>query len=344
MRSSISVDSDARSDGAADPVAEAGSDQASQQGQLNATAIARKRVGVRRTFTLVLSIGLASIAAAALFACASSSPTTGITPITGVVIRSESLIVGHGCGRAPAQVFKYLAVVSNVDPSFPQGGSPPRSYAQVFDCFADGVFVNLIAAPSGSLSFNVDIFLYDADDYSAHSSEIQAIQQAAPQINPDSGTIPNPPPSTWTTTCTAKQQQNVVVLAVCRPLTGGPATRDAGSDTGAPELDAGAPQLDAGAAAQVRLPTLAFARADGGAFTCGADYVTTRAFYKGGVAIGQTGSTPCPQALVISPALPNVTYTLDVTLEKNGAAVAQPVCTAMTLPGQTVTATCAPAP
>ena len=94
----------------------------------------------------------------------------------------------------------------------------------------------------------------------------------------------------------------------------------------------------------MRLPTAAFARADGGAFTCGADYVTTRAFYNGGVAIGQTGSTPCPQPLVISPALPNVTYTLDVTLEKNGAAVARPVCTAMTLPGQTVTATCAPAP
>ena len=302
-----------------------GSELGIEQGQLNATAIARKRVGVRRIFTLVLSIGLASVASVAFAACASSSPTTGITPITGVVIRSESLIVGHGCGRAPAQVFKYLAVVSSVDPSFPQGSSPPRSYAQVFDCFADGVFVNLIASPSGSLSFNVDIFLYNADDYAAHTSDIQAIQQAAPQISPDSGTIPNPPPSTWTTTCTATQQQNVVVLAVCRPLTGGPAVPDAGS-------------------AQVRLPTAAFARADGGAFTCGTDYVTTRAFYQGGVAIGQTGSTPCPQALVISPALPNVTYTLDVSLEKNGAAVAQPVCTAVTLPGQTVTATCAPAP
>jgi hypothetical protein len=316
---------------------------------LNGASFARKRVRVRSILPLVLAIGLGTAASVSFTACASSSPTTGITPITGVVIRSESLIAGHGCGRGNEQVFKYLAVVTNVDPSFPPGGSP-LSYAQVFDCFADGAFVNLVASPSGKLDFNVEIFLYNADDYAAHVGDgaIQTIQRVPPQINPDTGTIPNPPPSTWSTTCTATQQQNVVVLAVCRPLSGGPlpAPADAGVDgavDGAVDAAVDAAS-DAASAGQIQIPTSSFARADGGTFACGTDYDTTRAFFQGGTAVGQTGSTSCPQPLVVSPALPNVTYTLNVTLEKGGAAIARPTCTAATLPGQSVTATCTPSP
>lgn len=310
---------------------------------MNGGAFARKRVGVRRTLTLLGFPAFAAAAAAAIAACAGTSPTTGITPITGVVIRSESLIAGHGCGRAPNQVYKYLAVVSNTDPSFPSGGAPPPSYAQVFDCFADGAFVNLLASPSGSLSFNVDIFVYNADDYAAHLADVNALlaPNAAPQIDPDAGTIPNAPPATWTTKCTATQQQNVVVLAVCQPLAGGPSpSSDGGAADGGSD---GSVEASAGNTL-IQLSTQSFARADGGTYACGADFVTTRGFYVGGGTMGQTGSTLCPQPLIIGPAVANVKYTLSVVLEKNGASVAQPTCTATTVSGQTVTATCTPAP
>ena len=46
-------------------------------------------------------------------ACAGTTTTaTTYTPITGVLVRSDGLLTGIGCGTRDDQVFKYAAVVT----------------------------------------------------------------------------------------------------------------------------------------------------------------------------------------------------------------------------------------
>jgi hypothetical protein len=163
----------------------------------------------------------AGMVAGPLSGCSSSNTPSGINPVTEIVIRSESLVAGYGCGTAPGEVYKYAAIVSNVQ-------SPTTQYANVFDCFADGVFASLPASPTGNLDFTVQILAYSFADYNP------GIEAAA-----DDPAALASSPATWTTSCTATQQPNVAVLAVCGPLTSaGPPAPDAGSPDGA-SLDAG---------------------------------------------------------------------------------------------------------
>jgi hypothetical protein len=153
------------------------------------------------------------ILALAMAACASTNTPSGINPITEIVIRSGSLVAGHGCGTGGDEVYKYAAIVSNVQ-------APDQQYASVFDCFADGVFVSLPASPTGDLDFTVQILAFDSADYSP------SIEAAASDPAALLGYH-----ATWTTSCTATQQPNVAVLAVCTPLVA----------TGGGALDAGSP-------------------------------------------------------------------------------------------------------
>jgi hypothetical protein len=254
---------------------------------------------------------------ASLAACGTTATTTGVTPITGIVIRSDSLVSGLGCGPGAHQVYKYVAAVASDD------APTTYLYANAFNCYADGDFSTIPIPDSGNPSFTVMILALDKDAYDAQASSVDGIF-GKPQGDPThpiaiAGIAP-----TWTTTCHATQQQSVAVLAVCDPLA---------ATTPPP------PPADAGSTTRIQLDTASFPKADGGSFVCGTDFTTLRALFD--QFPNQTGAIDCPAPLVIDPAKSNVTYHLDITLTKgtNTVAIASG-CTATTTPGQTTTPTC----
>lgn len=164
------------------------------------------------SLTLPAVLGLGALA----YGCTTDTTTITLPPITGIIVRSESLIAGRGCGTGPTEVYKYAAVVVNADGNNLAGG--------VYDCFADGVFANLPASDAGSLTFSVYIYAYDQAQYLQDDSNGGTIESAAstPSLGPvplDGGGLAlDSLPATWRTTCAATQQSNIEVLAVCLPL------------------------------------------------------------------------------------------------------------------------------
>ena len=143
------------------------------------------------------------------FACTDSSSLGGLTPITGIVIRSDSLVVGKGCGTETTQVFKYVATVSDSDEKLVA--------ASTFECFADGTFTNLSPSSSGSLDFTVRIYAYERSAWEQARSGIEG------GATTDQSLKASKP--TWISECRATQQLDIQVLAVCSPLVpSGPAS------------------------------------------------------------------------------------------------------------------------
>src|ERR1700745_1041166 len=89
-------------------------------------------------------------AALPLAGCPTTDTTASYTPITGILIRSSSLVAGHGCGTGPGQIYRYAAILYYAPDA---GGGPGPVEAGVFDCFTDGIFSNLPATPTNSLDF-----------------------------------------------------------------------------------------------------------------------------------------------------------------------------------------------
>ena len=160
-----------------------------------------------------LGCGLAVGMAAGVAGCPSSSTATGYTPITGIEILSSSLVAGYGCGEGPDQVYRYAAIVSYAADA---GGAGALQVANVFDCFVDGVFENLPASDSGSQSFAIAVQAYNRASFPA---SLNCGAAGGPCNAQDPGKIQAAAAlATWTTTCTATQQQGIPVLAVCGPL------------------------------------------------------------------------------------------------------------------------------
>jgi hypothetical protein len=134
-------------------------------------------------------------------ACSDASTTLGITPITGILVRSDALVGASGCGRGANQVFKYAAVVVDADGTAITAG--------IYDCFADGSFQNLAIG-----NYTVEIFAYSQAAYDAQAPDVSS---AASSTAPDLPRLRKLAASS-TTTCRATQQQNIEVLAVCAPL------------------------------------------------------------------------------------------------------------------------------
>jgi|SRR5215472_3771985 len=187
------------------------------------------------TFAVVCALAIAL----ALWACVDNT-TVGITPTTAIVVRSDTLVAGYGCGVGPGQVYKYAAVV--VEPDASGNPSGPIVAAQVFDCFADGTFVSLNPSDSGSLTFFVLVYAYDKTQYDADEAAAMPTFESAVGAANSSHVNDFPQiPATWTTSCTATQQANVEVLALCGPLTPAGQSSDGGEDgpaTDAPPGDA----------------------------------------------------------------------------------------------------------
>ena len=121
-------------------------------------------VNRRKALLSSLAVPFAVAAACALAGCPGTATTTTYTPITGILIRSSSLVTGYGCGTGPGQVYKYAALLKYAEDG---GASGPVVYSGVFDCYSDGLFSNLPADDAGSLSFDVTIVAWNAASFPA---------------------------------------------------------------------------------------------------------------------------------------------------------------------------------
>ncbi|HEY1692429.1 MAG TPA: hypothetical protein VGG39_09720 [Polyangiaceae bacterium] len=181
-------------------------------------------------FSFFFVAGLGASLVGVLAGCPGTATTTAYTPITGIIIESETLVAGHGCGTGPNQVYKYAAILTYVDDGgVPSGGAFQSS---VFDCFAQGIFSNLPADSAGSTSFDIAIVAYDQASYPAAldcpvGANEAGLPLACPGDDPDTLMQDEGTP-TWTATCTATQQSGVPVLASCTPLVATGETVDAG--------------------------------------------------------------------------------------------------------------------
>jgi hypothetical protein len=191
-------------------------------------AIARKS-----SRTVVRSLPLAASVAAlacAVAGCPSTATSVPYTPITGIEVLASDVTAGHGCGTGDEQVYRYAAVVSYQD-----SGTPVA--AGVFDCFADAIFSNLPADGSGSLTFDVAVYAYNAASFPPQlapcaspagcaAQDPSVVGPLATQGDPDAGVTP----ANWTTTCTATEPNGATQVASCCPLVprGVPACSDAG--------------------------------------------------------------------------------------------------------------------
>jgi hypothetical protein len=305
-----------------------------------------------KSLLAVLGVSAVALSLGAVAACSGTTSDTTST-ITGVLIRAETLTAGRGCGRSPSQVFKYAAVVfaeSSSDPAKPEYALPLT--ASVFDCYADGAFVNVPPSPvNGSSAYKIELYVYDEADFTPKA----AIIGGALGATPNTQQLRENAPPTWSTTCYATQVQDVQSLAVCDPIqfglagvgltssasvrldTASFALEEGGSVTCAPSDDGGAPDGgsgdagDAGADAAVT-PTIV-----GG-------YGNVRVTPSAGTAQGTPTTVRCPQPYVLDPALPLQTYSLDVEVfsPDGTAVVGRTTCSATARPGLTAVPTCAP--
>ena len=183
-----------------------------------------------------------------LAACPGSPSTTLYTPITGLVINSDSLLSGIGCGTGTGQVYKYAAVVTLAGDAS-EAGLPVSG---VFDCFTNAQFANL-ATPDGNLtSYNIAIYAFNEASFPAAElggCDNLAADAACQGENPAT-VLKYAPMANWTTTCTATQVPGVSEVAVCNslaPVGDASVGPDVGADTSAPE-DGAAEAGDAGSA------------------------------------------------------------------------------------------------
>src|ERR1700678_892701 len=185
----------------------------------------------------------------ALVHCNQDSSTLSYTPITGVEISSQSLVLGHGCNddpNDPNAVYRYSAVLSYVYPGGVPLGFPDQQYASVFECFANGYFENLPVYDGGNQAFAITIAAWNFAGFPAalnpctsepdgsSLSELCPAEQVSSVL--DGGGVP----PQWTTTCTAYLQPQLPAVAAWGPLVpfdAGPAVTDGASSDTAPAPD-----------------------------------------------------------------------------------------------------------
>ena len=261
-------------------------------------------------------------ASIALAACSGTSSTETITPVTGIVVRAESVTAGKGCGRSATQVFKYAVLVGKLDTTSPESFKPENRITEnVFDCFADGTFVELTADADGYGQYAVLVYAFNEAAWRAAGGDAAVLSAAG-----DPNTFVTKTNRTWSTKCDATQQLLVESVARCNPLS------------------------TSKAASSVALALATFA-SPSGPLTCDKDY--TKVIYRfstNGGAPTATSETPCsagtpvaPVTVQISPAVAPATYEFEVApLRADGSVLGQTTCKATTSPGVGSSAECAP--
>jgi len=327
------------------------------------TARRQKRARLSTRQLLARVIALVTVLAGAGLAACSGSSSTAAPPTTGILIRAETLTAGYGCGRDPTQLFKYAVVVFGYGGSGDQGSR--ASFTQpvtsnVFDCYTDGAFISL-PPQSGSSSFRLEVYAYNEPAFGAERAKIES---AGTNTTPETGLRGTTP--TWTTECTATQQEDVQALASCDPLS--PGLSGLGGGAGA---------------TRITLATARFNVGDGGVATCGPGPTSDDGGLDGGdgggadasdetgdasaeaaapepggpvrfttvrirprinaTIAGPTVDLACPAAYLANVAPEPIRYELDVALlDQAGNLVegGQTVCTVTSVPGTTSSAVC----
>src|SRR5580700_6337378 len=228
------------------------SDPRSQRGR---PAARRSRVRWLRAGAAFATTALGSaVAWTALVHCDQSTSTLTYTPITGVEISSQSLVLGHGCNddpNDPNAVYRYSAVLSYVYQGGVPLGFPDQQYASVFECFANGYFENLPVYDGGNQAFAITIAAWNFAGFPAalnpctsepdgsSLSELCPAEQVSSVL--DGGGVP----PQWTTTCTAYLQPQLPAIAACGPLvpfSAGTPAPEGGAEPDASPSDASPPE------------------------------------------------------------------------------------------------------
>jgi hypothetical protein len=177
---------------------------------------------------------LATGVAGAVVACGSTASTEVLPPLTGIVVRAESVAGAFGCGERAAQVFKYVVIVRGANPPGLPAGRDEFLAANVFDCFADGQFMNLPAVTSPA-AYGLEVLGYDRLGFEAVNasgaltgllSQLAALRaavaadggasdRAAVKVELDKLLLSN---ATYRTSCEASQVTDVESVATCKSL------------------------------------------------------------------------------------------------------------------------------
>jgi len=255
----------------------------------------------------------------ALTGCPGATTTPTLTPVTGILVRADALVSGIGCGTRDDQIYRYAAVITQHDAAT-NTEITQQEIGGVFDCFADAAFRQLLPGTDGKLSFNVQIYAFNFASYTTQNTNGQLDTDAPKGDATDWNKLQNYDP-TYSTSCTATQQENVEVLAVCDPLTKGRRKASLSIDTSAfPAATAGV--------------TLA----------CDVAYATVQGTFSTGTTTGDLPSVKCPAPIVVAHADAPATY--DVKLRLLDAAsrqIATVQCRATTAPRAQIVAICDPA-
>lgn len=360
-------------------------DRTSQRSRPHASALPRSTA---RAVRAVLPLAGAVAALVAGAGACDSSTSTAIVPTTGIVLRAETLTAGRGCGTGPTQLSKYAVVVFGIDAAAVGTAAEGElaSYrvpvtSAVFDCYADGVFVSL-PSTRGNSTFRLEVYAYNSSDFAAAEALVDRIATTpdATVLRQDGAPAEQQTPPTWTTVCTATQQQEIRALASCSDLapglagiggaagattitlaTGGPfvlpngriascasgALADAGSDAAAfADGDSGA---DAGADASSEVGDAATdgAAEAGSALDAGAPVTFTTVRVRprvGATIVGPTVELACPAPYAAEVSAEPASYTLDVALfDSAGNLVdpsAQTICSVTSKTGRSSAAVC----
>jgi hypothetical protein len=194
----------------------------------------------KRVLCVAASAGLLGLAAACAFGgCTNNVTVLAYTPITGVQIRSQDLVAGHGCGTGPGQVYAYVVVLTQ-----DESRNVPE-YSTVVNCYSDGVLSNL-ASEAGTYAYFLYIYAYDYASFPKSLACTPPLTNSScPGDNVDAAILAvkaagdaGIAPPTWTTTCTAHEYGGEPMLAHCGPLQ--PTAPAEASDAGAEASDAGA--------------------------------------------------------------------------------------------------------
>jgi hypothetical protein len=186
---------------------------------------------VRRFFILGAFLTGACAGAVALAGCPNNT-NPAILPITTVDVDIADILSGAnlGCGEGVNDVFEYAAVVSLDDADAGDAGSDgdctPNATGSISGgyaaCFSQLVFSNLpVSADGGALPdggsvvYDVKLFLYNSETYNKIGGA--SALKAASLFDPgrDGGVTLCDLPSTWKTTCTANEQNDIAVNAAC---------------------------------------------------------------------------------------------------------------------------------
>lgn len=323
---------------------------------------------VSRQWLAIATVALVAMAAV-VAACADSSDNGFTNPTTGILVRAESVTAGKGCGTAATNVYKYAVVVFGytAGPATDRASYTFPLYGNVYDCFADGEFINLPAV-AGSFTYRLEVYAFNRAAYDASRGVIEGAAGNCATTgctNTDASTgLPSASP-TWTTVCTATQQPQVETLAFCDPLSAGLSGLSGGSvgatgltlatssfnlpgnrlascgpglfDAGSP-VDAGDAGRDAGDGGD------AGDAGDAGEVDAGpleVPFATARIRYRIGATVGPTVDLACPAPYQAQVASEAAVYAVDVgLLDSAGTLVGQTVCQGTAVPGQETAIVC----